>query len=130
MGIAKLYRSATPPEMCVSGDKALAERGNPQVAEATGVASAEDGGTEPAHDFDLYTVGYELVALNSVVAELGGIIAAVAPGAIDRALATTRIRLQQITTGRTEPVTDAEDLVLRFRISLLERILGKPQSQF
>lgn len=117
--------------MCVSGDKALADGRNPQVAESATVAS-DPGSGPPGHDpgFDLYSLGYELVALNSVIADLGAIAAAVAPGTLDRALAETRLRLQTIATNRIAPVDEGEDLVLRFRISLLERILGRAQSQF
>lgn len=71
----------------------------------------------------------ETVALRGIVVELGRVVADLVPGALDRALSVTRVRLQQIEGVRVDERFVGEHLALRTRIDLLEQILGRVPTQ-
>lgn len=103
------------------GMAAVAESGvEPSKSESGAVDSVPDG-------FDLPAL--ELQALSSLFVDLVRSMAATAPGTLDRALQVARVRLQLLDTGRTEPAVEHESTILRLKISLLERGLGREQTQ-
>lgn len=92
---------------------------------------ANDGlvGADDLVDIPLTPVEAELVALKSVVGDLVRVVEALAPGVLDRSLAVSRIRLQELDQGRLANAVDLEQLVLRFRVDLFERSLGRTPTQ-
>lgn len=70
-------------------------------------------------------VEMEMVAVASLVTDLAAVVAALAPGALDRNLHVSRVRLQVIETQRADPAVANEATILRFKISMLETALGR-----
>lgn len=93
------------------------------MAKAVQCAAIEEAEGEP--DF----LALEMQALTSLTIDLVTAVAALAPGALDRTLQVARVRLQLLETGRKTEAVDDEPTILRLKISLLERALGRKQTQ-
>lgn len=81
-------------------------------------------GNDPG-DLALTPADAELVAIKSVVMDLVRVVDTLAPGLLDRNLAISRIRLQELENARLPAAFDLEQLVLRFRVDLFERAQGR-----
>lgn len=80
---------------------------------------------EAADGPELSPAEAELVAIKSIVMDLVRIVDTLAPGVLDRSLAVSRIRLQELESQRLDEAFFLEQLVLQFRVDLLERAQGR-----
>lgn len=92
---------------------------------------ANDGPERPEDPapFPLSPIEAELVAMRSVLADVVRVVETIAPGVLDRHLAVSRIRLQELVQGRMAEAFDVEQLVLKYRVDIYERSLGRTATQ-
>lgn len=74
-------------------------------------------------------VALEMQAVVSLVVDLIAAQAATAPQSLDRTLQIARLRLQQLDHQRLEPAVEHEATILRFKVNMLERGLGRAPTQ-